>query len=142
VDRSLIEEKLESLRRCVARVSDKTPADARVLQNDPDLQDIVSVNLTRAVQLSVDIAAHLIASLNTPAPDTMSDAFDVLAQEGVISTALAERLKQAVGFRNIAVHQYKKIDWAIVHGIARSGLGDFAEFARAVGDVLNDGEAA
>ena len=94
------------------------------------------------MQLSVEIAAHLIANLNAPAPDTMSDAFDVLAQEGVISTALAERLKQAVGFRNIAVHQYKKIDWAIVHGIARSRLGDFAEFARAVGDVLNDGEAA
>ncbi|HJR68984.1 MAG TPA: DUF86 domain-containing protein [Gammaproteobacteria bacterium] len=136
MDRPLVEEKLESLRRCVERVSDKTPADVRTLQSDPDLQDIVAVNLTRAVQLSVDIAAHLIAGLNSPAPDTMGETFDILARHDLIPASLAERLKQAVGFRNVAVHQYKDIDWAIVHGIARNRLRDFEEFARAVVDAL------
>ena len=89
------------------------------------------------MMLTSAVAAHVIASSSSPAPDTMSDAFDVLAREGVIQPALAERLKQAVGFRNIAVHQYKRIDWAIVHGIARTRLGDFAEFARAVTDIQN-----
>jgi uncharacterized protein YutE (UPF0331/DUF86 family) len=132
VDRQLVEQKLESLRRCVERVSEKTPEDARVLAADPDLQDILAVNLTRAVQISVDIAAHLIAGLRSPAPDTMGEAFDILATQGVIPTSLADRLKQAVGFRNIAVHQYRDIDWTIVHGIARNRLSDFEEFARAV----------
>ena len=136
MDRPLVAEKLESLRRCVERVSDKTPADVRTLQSDPDLQDIVAVNLTRAVQLSVDIAAHLIAGLKSPAPDTMGETFDILARHDLIPASLAERLKQAVGFRNVAVHQYKDIDWAIVHGIARNQLRDFEEFARAVTDAL------
>jgi uncharacterized protein YutE (UPF0331/DUF86 family) len=136
VDRPLVEQKLESLRRCVERVSGKTPDDARILAADPDLQDILAVNLTRAVQISVDIAAHLIAGLSSPAPDTMGEAFDILASQGVIPTSLAERLKQAVGFRNIAVHQYRDIDWAIVHSIARNRLSDFEEFARAVLDAL------
>jgi uncharacterized protein YutE (UPF0331/DUF86 family) len=42
------------------------------------------------------------------------------------------RLRRAVGFRNIAVHNYEAIDWAIVHAIARNHLVDFTDFARAV----------
>jgi len=119
------------------RVKAKRPADVKALQADRDLQDIVSVNLTRAVQVSVDIAAHLIAGLNVPAPDTMGETFDALAGQNVISTKLAERLKRTVGFRNVAVHSYREIDWEIVHRIAREQLGDFEEFARAITDTLN-----
>ena len=54
----------------------------------------------------------------------------------LLTASRSLNLKQAVGFRNIAVHQYRDIDWAIVHGIARDRLGDFEEFARAVLDAL------
>jgi uncharacterized protein with HEPN domain len=70
MDREVIEQKLESLRRCLQRVVDKCPPE------------------------------------------------------------------KAVGFRNIAVHNYGEIDWAIVHAIARHQLGDFTEFARVVGSRL------
>jgi len=59
MDRRLIEDKLDALRRCVARVADKRPATIAALEADEDLQDILAVNLTRAVQLGVDVAAHL-----------------------------------------------------------------------------------
>jgi uncharacterized protein YutE (UPF0331/DUF86 family) len=132
MDREVIEEKLESLRRCLQRVSDKCPPDAQVLLRDPDLQDIVALNLTRAVQLCVDIGAHLIAGTEVPPPDTMGQVFDALAEAGIIDRNLAMQLKKAVGFRNIAVHEYESIDWTIVHAIARQHLGEFSEFARAV----------
>src|SRR5207249_12175937 len=57
MDPDLISEKLESLRRCVQRVQKKCPATPEELMEDPDLQDIISLNLTRAVQLSVDTVA-------------------------------------------------------------------------------------
>lgn len=132
MDSRLIEEKLESLRRCLQRISLKCPADAETLAADLDAQDIVSLNLTRAVQLSVDVAAHLIASREIPAPDTMGQAFDALADAGLIPPSLSRRLKQAVGFRNLAVHDYGAIDWHIVHGICRHCLDDFREFAAAI----------
>jgi len=71
MDRELIEEKIESLRRCVCRIQDKRVASAEELENDWDTQDILSVNLTRAVQLCVDIASHLISGSEHRAPDTM-----------------------------------------------------------------------
>jgi len=59
VDRAVLSEKLESLRRCVARIETKRVASAGALARDVDAQDIVALNLTRAVQLCVDIAAGM-----------------------------------------------------------------------------------
>lgn len=132
MDREVIEQKLESLRRCLKRVADKCPPDPEALARDLDLQDIIALNLSRAVQLCVDIAAHLIAGMDLPPPDTMDESFDALAKIGVLSEDSATRMKKAVGFRNIAVHNYKEIDWTIVHAIARHHLDDFAEYAKAV----------
>lgn len=132
MDREVIEQKIESLRRCVERVRQKTPATAAALESDPDAQDILTLNLTRAVQLCVDIGAYLIAAQNKAAPDTMGQTFDVLADMGVISSELAMRMKKAVGFRNIAVHNYEAIDWEITYAIVTRHVSDFAAFAAAV----------
>jgi uncharacterized protein YutE (UPF0331/DUF86 family) len=129
-------EKIESLRRCIHRIEEKCPADLRTLIDDIDLQDVLVLNLSRAVQMCVDIAAHLIADREIPAPETMGQTFDALHKAGVIDEALAGRLRKAVGFRNIAVHNYERIDWAIVYAIARNHLGDFQEFARLAGAQL------
>ena len=49
---------------------------------------------------------------------------------------LAARLKKAVGFRNIAMHNYEAIDWFIVHSIVTHHLKDFVDFARVANDKL------
>ena len=132
MDRQVIEQKIEFLRRCVERVRQTCPATAAALAGDIDAQDILTLNLTRAVQLCVDIGAHLIAGRDNPAPDTMGQTFDVLAELGVIPHELAVRMKKAVGFRNIAVHNYEAIDWQIAHAIATRHMSDFVAFAAAV----------
>lgn len=132
MDREVIEQKLESLRRCVQRIETKCPADAQTLVTDPDLQDIVALNLSRAVQVCVDIGTHLIAGMEVAPPDTMGQTFDLLAQAGVLTPVLARSLKKAVGFRSIAVHSYETINWHIVHSIAKDHLVDFSEFAKVV----------
>ncbi len=141
MDWDVVEHKLESLRHCLQRVKDKCPADAQVLAEDYDVQDILSLNLSRAVQLCVDIGAHLVSTLDNPPPSTMGQTFDILAQAGMIDLDLANKMKKAVGFRNLAVHHYDDINWAIVYAIARYHLTDFEAFAKAVinyGDGLQN----
>ena len=137
MDREIIEQKLESLRRAIQRVSDKCPASPDILARDFDAQDIVSLNLTRAVQITVDIGSHLIACTDYPPPTTMGEVFEVMNQAGFIDAKLAERMKKAVGFRNLAVHNYDAINWAIVYAIATQHLDDFKDFARAVIAIKN-----
>ena len=131
MDQQLISQKLESLRRCVQRLESRCPASVAELEEDLDAQDILSLNLTRAVQLSVDLALHWAASHpETSAPSTMGEAFSMLSNAGVIDAELAGRLRKAVGFRNLAVHAYETINWAIVHSLCKTRLDDFRQFAR------------
>jgi len=137
MDREVVAQKLESLRRCVARIQTHTPPDAQSLATDFDLQDILSLNMTRAVQLCVDIGAHLMTGLDVPVPDSMGQTFDVLAQAGLINAGLASNLKKSVGFRNIAVHNYGAVNWDIVFDIAKNHLTDFADFAKVAAASLD-----
>ena len=132
MDRLTIDARLEALQRCINRIESRRAESADALKTDIDRQDILSLNLTRAVQLSVDIAMHLAADHDLPTTGTMGSAFTALADAGIIEPDLAGRLRAAVGFRNIAVHRYSDIDWAIVHHITHEGLDDFRAFARAV----------
>lgn len=129
--RRVVDEKLDTLRRCVLRLRAKTPASLAVLESDEDLQDVLVMTLVRAVQACVDIAMHLTAD-DRAVPATMRDAFAELAVRGAISRSTADRLALAVGFRNLAVHAYDAIDWSIVHEVCRASLDDLTSFAREI----------
>jgi len=132
MDRDVVLNKLESLRRCVKRIEDKTPSTSGRLVNDFDLQDIIVLNLERSVQLCVDIGLHIISDLEMPAPETMARTFEALERAGCLSRVVAERMTKAVGFRNTAVHAYQEIDWQIVYAIITKHLDDFRDFTRQV----------
>jgi uncharacterized protein YutE (UPF0331/DUF86 family) len=138
MDQRVITQKLESLRRCIKRIESKRPIDAAELGNDIDLQDILSVNLERAVQLCVDIGAHIIASSEEKTPDTMGETFQTLAAMEVLESDTADVMKKAVGFRNIAVHNYEEINWTIVFSICTKQVDDFKQFASEIDGYIAD----
>jgi len=123
--------KLASIRRCVQRIRDVTQADATRV-HDLDVQDIVVLNLQRAIQAAIDLAAHILAQQNWGLPDSLKAHFTILERQHVISPELARQLQAMVGFRNIAVHDYEAIDPDIVQAIVASRLPDLEAFAAAV----------
>jgi uncharacterized protein YutE (UPF0331/DUF86 family) len=137
MDRVLIAEKLEALRYCIARVAERCPSELVKLEGSADLQDIVVLNLTRSIQLCVDIASHIIAASDEAAPTTMSEALNKLAQLRIIDARLANELTKAVGFSNIAVHNYEQVDWKIVHEICNTRLDDFRQYASAISKLVD-----
>ena len=136
MDRDVVTAKLESLRHCVERVRTRTPASAEELSSCYDAQDIICLNLERAVRACVDIAAHIVSDTECTVPDSMAGTFDALERQGVLSRDLTERMRRAVGFRNISVHAYQTLDWEIVYSIATERLGDFVEYGLAIEVVL------
>lgn len=131
MDRDIVATKLESLGRCIARIESKTPASLEALRADLDAQDVIALNLERAVQLCVDIASHALIDYSVPSPDSMAGSFIALGEVGLLTPRLAQRMSKAAGFRNIAVHEYATMDWAIVYSIVMTRLRDFREFAEA-----------
>ncbi len=140
MDTMIIREKLESLRRCVGRVESRKPESLEELTKTPDIQDIVVLNLTRAIQLSVDIGSHIISDTDTGAPATMGQVFIELEKLGAISSGTCKAMTRSVGFRNIAVHEYTNIRWEIVLSICEKSLDDFRQFASEINQFLQSGK--
>jgi uncharacterized protein YutE (UPF0331/DUF86 family) len=124
--------KFTKLSRCVGRIREKTPLTTEALDSDIDAQDIITLNLERAVQICVDVATHLVSEAGLNVPESMAESFTVLATAGILTRQTSERMRKAVGFRNLAVHEYSRIDWEIVHALITIHLDDFSTFAREV----------
>ncbi len=135
MDRVVIDEKIESLRRCIMRVENTIPDSAESLKSNLDVQDVVVLNLTRAIQICVDIGSHVISESETRPPTTMGEVFSSLADMGLISDELSSSMRKAVGFRNVAVHAYEDLNLEIVFAIATIHLKDFRDFAAAMDGV-------
>lgn len=65
-------------------------------------------------------------------PRSNRELFDLLARAAFIEAALADRLSNMAGFRNILVHGYQDVDPAIVRGVVETRLDDLLDFVRAL----------
>jgi uncharacterized protein YutE (UPF0331/DUF86 family) len=61
-------------------------------RNDPDLQDIVDRRFVKAIQASIDGAAHIVASEGYREPTDDGDLFRILEAEGDLGPAVADRM--------------------------------------------------
>ena len=65
-------------------------------------------------------------------PQESRDAFDMLCEAEIITSVLGDRLKAMVGLRNVAVHDYRKLNLELVRNILAGHLDDFREFGAVV----------
>ena len=121
--------KASIIRRCLARIGEEFRNDPSRLE-DYTIQDSVILNLLRACEASIDLAMHKVAAGRYGIPQNSRDAFDLLATNGVISSECAQAMKHMVGFRNIAVHDYQRIQIEILDSILKRNLTDFESYLK------------
>ncbi|MDQ4021231.1 MAG: DUF86 domain-containing protein [Actinomycetota bacterium] len=91
----------------------------------------VKYTFVTAIEACVDVAQHICASEGWGPPQDNGDALNLLGSHGVLSLGLATRLRMAVGFRNVLVHEYVEVDDSVV--LARlADPSDLDEFVTAV----------
>ena len=73
-----------------------------------DIQDLIVFRLMQAVEVSIDIATHIVAGMDLPRRETAGDIFELLGERKIISKRAAKTMIKATGFRNILAHEYKK----------------------------------
>ena len=129
VDRDLVLAKVETLERSLARID---TARVRPGLDALDRQDITVLNLQRAVQAMLDLAAHVVAREGLGVPEDLAACFALLERAGILDAELADRMRRMTGFRNVAVHEYRKLDPDIVDSIVHDRLGDLRAFAKTI----------
>lgn len=58
------------------------------------------------------------------------EAFILLEENNIIDSKMSKNMQGMVGFRNIAVHDYKEIDEEILKDVIENHLNDLLDFAR------------
>lgn len=128
VDRNILVAKLSTVEKCLGKVKEKLSPNIDEFMSDEDIQDIVIFNLMQAIQACVDIAAHIVSDEGYGMAGSMNEFFYLLSGRSVISVELQEKLIHAVGFRNLVVHEYAKLDLKQVYEIASNGIRDLENF--------------
>jgi uncharacterized protein YutE (UPF0331/DUF86 family) len=91
----------------------------------------VKYHFVTAIEAAVDVAQHICAAEGWGPPQTNGEAMQILGVRGVLTGELAGRMRQAVGFRNVLVHEYVEVDDAVVLARLRN-LDDLTGFARTI----------
>ena len=127
VDAPSIESRLERLRILLAELDEIRNGGRSAFDADPRLRLATERALQLSIQACIDIAGHLVAELDLPLPPDYRGLFPELASTG-LDQALATRLGDAAGLRNILVHDYLDLDENVVWG-ALGHLDDLRGFA-------------
>lgn len=122
--------KAAAIERAIRRVREEHAGDDGNIAANQTRQDAIILNLQRACESSIDAAMHLVRVHRLGVPQETREAFELLQQAQIIDPELADRLKKMVGFRNIAVHDYQRLNLDIVRQIIARHLDDFLAFTR------------
>ncbi len=130
-DRDIVLAKVAAIQRCLKRIKDVTGLKPDTL-DELNVQDIFVLNLQRAVQATIDLATHIIASEGLGIPDTIKGNFVLLDDAGIINKRLSKKMQAMVEFGNIAIHDYQSIDVEILKSILAKHLKDLEDFYTAI----------
>lgn len=90
-----------------------------------------------AIQNCIDIAAHIISEEGCGVPGSTNEMFYLLEERGYLDGSLTEKIVAAVGFRNLIVHEYVKVDLKLVFEVAQNDIEDLNEYLRSIFKKLN-----
>lgn len=128
----IILNKSENIERCLKRVAETYHGNEKKFDTDYTLQDAVVLNLQRACEAAIDIAMHIIKIKKLGIPKDSREAFSLLGAASIIPMTLSERLEKMVGFRNVIIHEYTKIDYRIVKSVILKEIDALLVFCKTV----------
>ena len=136
VDRDLILRKIANLEGYLDQLQPYRDTELTTYASDWKTQRIVERTLHLVVETCMDIADHIVADRRLRVPETGAETFAVLADAGLLPTELGKSLGKMVGFRNILVHDYTRLDANIVLRVLQKDLTDVERFREAILQIL------
>ena len=125
--------KRTSIERCIAQIESYMSQRHDIpFAQDYLTQDAVTMNIQRACESCIDIANRVVRLRCLGTPKESRDSFVLLAEASIIDTPMLRSLLSMVGFRNILVHQYTRLDPSILHAVITTHIYEMVAFAQAM----------
>lgn len=135
LNKTIIVAKIHNLKHEIDKLKNMDFSMEQILE-DEDIQDMADRRMQVALESCIDISTHVAAGLELPRQEYAADVFLLLGKKGVISEKLAEKFTDAVGLRNILVHEYAEIDYRLAYSDLEEKLKDLKQFAKEVLEFL------
>lgn len=119
--------KIAIIERCLMRIREVYDDNSENLK-DFTKQDSIILNIQRAIEATIDISMHIVSAKKLGIPQNSRDAFEVLNEHRILDDEITKNLKSMIGFRNIAVHNYQKLDLEIIRKVIENHLEDLEVF--------------
>jgi len=136
-----IADAVESIERLVTQLRDYQDL-THEEYTDPaeqDRRDAIERKFVKLTEATVDIATELCKQEVETLPERRKARIDALVAEGVVDSSLGERLKTALGFRDVLAHTYGPIvNDDIVYDALQNDLERYVEFVEAVDRYLQE----
>jgi uncharacterized protein YutE (UPF0331/DUF86 family) len=129
-DPALVAKKLALIETYVRELRTLGRPDA--LRRDIREERFILHTLQLAAQATLDIASHVVSDERLGEPETYREIFELLARHGWLEPALAAKLEDMAGFRNVVVHGYADVDLNVVEDVVRNHLDDLLSFVRTI----------
>lgn len=104
---------------------------------EQDRRDAIERKFVKLTEATMDIATELGKQEAETLPEQRKARIDTLVSQGIVDKRLGERLKAAVGFRDVLAHTYGPIvNDDIVYDALQNDLERYVEFVEAVDRYL------
>ena len=137
VNRSIVLRKISRIRYYLSRTKEHSHISLQEFLDDVNTQDIILHNLQLGIQGCIDLGSHILSDEGWGIPGSFSEIFYLLEDKGVITHELTEKMIAMVGFRNLIIHEYEKVDLKIVHEIIQKDIVDIESFLLKIIDFFN-----
>lgn len=132
LDKDRILEKMDELEKYLRELDEYLPEEEEKYLNS----GLIKRACERAFQLAsenlLDICNLIISEKGFGIPTDSKDCIRKLEENGVISGSLSTRLEELVGFRNLRVHQYGRVDDSKAYSYLNMESKDFYEFIETI----------
>lgn len=133
----VIMNKFDTIEKCINRINEE-------YQNNPEnlddyrKNDMIVLNLQRACEAASDLASYIVSTRKLGFPQSKRESFELLEKNNIIDKDMSKNMQNMVGFRNIAIHDYKEVDEDILRDVIENHLTDLLDFARTILNLNNE----
>ncbi len=128
---AVIIKKIETIEKCINRIHEEYEDNPENLE-DYRKNDMIVLNLQRACEAVSDLASYIVSTRKLGLPQNKRDAFKILEENNIIDNDLSKTMQKMIGFRNIAVHDYRSLDEDVLQDVIENHLNELLDFARII----------
>ena len=124
VDSELIKRKLERLSEDISHLDRSAQYTLEEFLSEPERYGSAERFLQTAIEATIDIGSHIVSHEKLGTIHAYRDLSRLFFEHALISEELSELWLSMIGFRNILVHEYGKIDREKVYQTLQNNLQD------------------